>query len=83
MQPDIPPLANDAATLAAKARKLRALMFETGLTFQELAAAVQLSEQDLINLLSAGQTQVRELTQSESENSVSDDASRPQESDPA
>ena len=80
MQPDIPPLATD---VAAKARKLRALMFETGLTFQELAATVQLSEQDLISLLSAGQTQVRDLTKSESDNPGSHDTPRPQESDPA
>ncbi len=62
MQSDVPHLDDDAATVAAKARKLRALMLETGLTFQELADTVQLSEQDLINLLSAGHAKIRDLS---------------------
>jgi len=62
MQSDVPHLDDDAATVAAKARRLRALMLETGLTFQELADTVQLSEQDLINLLSAGHAEIRDLS---------------------
>lgn len=80
MQSNTPPHPSEAETVAAKARKLRALMLETGLTFQELANTVQLSEQDLIGLLSGGQPEIRDLTNSESANSAPDDPAEPQTS---
>jgi len=55
-------------------------MLETGLTFQELANTVQLSEQDLIGLLSGGQPEIRDLTNSDSANSDPDDPEEPQTS---